>query len=160
MLREHYYWLRMTKDVQDILKRCALYLVAKSHLLSRGLYMSLSVPTIPQVDVSMDFILGLPKNQCNKDSIFVVVDWFSQLDYFIACNKTNDATQITELYFKEVMRLHGIPQEIILDHDTKLLSHFWITLWKKVGTELNHSTAYHPQTDGQMDVTNQPWELY
>jgi len=57
----------------------------------------------------MDFILGLPKIQRNKDSIFVVVDMFSKMAHFIVYNKMNDATHIAELYLKEVMRLRGIP---------------------------------------------------
>jgi len=109
MLQEHYYWPRMSKDIQDILKGCATCKVAKSHLLPQGLYTSLLVPMVPWVDVTMDFVLGLPKTQRYKDSIFVVVDRFLKMAYFIACNKTNDITNITELYFKEVTRLYGIP---------------------------------------------------
>jgi len=61
MLQEHYYWVRMSKDVQNILKRCATCQVAKSYLLPQGLYTPPPVPTTPWVDVSMDFVLGLPK---------------------------------------------------------------------------------------------------
>jgi len=124
MLREHYYWPGMEKDVQDIIRRCSTCQIANSHSLPQGLYTPLLIPTLPWVDVSMDFILGLPKTRRNKDSIFVVVDRFSKMAHFIPCNKTNDATHVAELYFKEVMRLHGILSSIISDRDTKFLSHF------------------------------------
>jgi len=114
----------MSKNVQDLLRRCDTCQVAKIHSLSYGLYTPLLVPSLPWVDASMDFVLGLPKTQRNKDSIFVVVDRFSKVAHFIACNKTTDAIHIAELYFKEVMRLHGIPRSVVSDRDTKFLSHF------------------------------------
>jgi len=127
---------------------------AKSHSLPQGLYTPLPVSFLPWIDVIMNFILSFPKTQRNKDSIFVVMDRFSKIAHFIACNKTNDATHIAELYFKDVIRLHGIPKSIAFDRDTKFLSHFCITLWNKVGTKLKYSTTCHHQTDGQTKVTN------
>ena len=106
----------------------------------------------------MDFILGLPQTQWNKESIFVVVDCFSKMAHFILCNKTNDDTYVVELYFKEVMRLHGIPRSTVADRDTKFRSHFWVTLWKKMGTKVKYSTTCHPQKDGQSEVINRTLE--
>jgi hypothetical protein len=112
----------------------------------------LPVPSEPWVDISMDFVLGLLKSKKGRYSIFIVVDRFSKMVHFIACHKTDDASYITDLFFKEIVRLYSIPKSIVSDRDVKFLGYFWKTLWGKLGTNSYFLTTCHLQTYGQTEV--------
>ena len=115
VLTDHFYWPKLRRDVERYVSRCTTCHKAKSRLNPHGLYMPLHV-------------LGLPITKRGRDNIFIVVDRFSKMAHFIPCHKSDDATNVAELFFKEIVRLHGVPNTIVSDRDTKFLSHFWRTL--------------------------------
>ena len=119
-----------------------------------SLYTPLPMPTQPWDDVSIDVMLGLPRTVCRHDSIMVVVDRFSKMAHFVPCSKTFNATRVAQLYYREVVRLHGLPKSIVSDRDVRFTSHFWRTLRSMLGTKLKFLTVYHPHTDGQTEAVN------
>jgi len=153
-LHEHFYWPHMRCQVQKLCANCIVCKKAKSKLENHGLYTPLPTSNSPWVDISMDFVLGFPRSKHAKDSIFVVVDKFSKMAHFIPCRKVDDVSHVANLFFKEIVRLHGLPRSIVSDGNAKFLSHFWHTLWAKLGTKLLFSTTCHPQIDGQTEVVN------
>ena len=101
-----FFWPNMKRDVERACVRC------------------ITLPSAPSADISMDFVLGLPRSRNGRDSIFVVVDRFSKMEHSISCHKIDDATHIANLFFRKIVQLHGVPRSIVFDRDVKFLSYF------------------------------------
>src|SRR5688500_15525072 len=113
----------------------------------------------------MDFVTGLPTSKDpttgNKyDAILVIVDRFTKYAEMVPFRKDYTAKQLGHVILDRLIRYHGIPKSIISDRDKLFTSNYWTTLLAAIGTKRKLSTAYHPQTDGQTERTNQTMETY
>jgi transposase InsO family protein len=103
----------------------------------------------------MEFRVGLPRTQAVYDSIWVIVDHHTKVTHFIPVKMTYSGAKLTELYMSRIVCLYGVPKKIVLDRGSHFTSKFWEKLHEFMDTKLNFSSAYHPQTDGQIERTNQ-----
>jgi hypothetical protein len=113
----------------------------------------LELPSPTWTDIAMDFVEGFPKSG-GKSVILTVVDHFSKNSHFIALNHPYTAVSVARAFFDNIVWLHGIPCSIVSDRDPIFTSTFWRELFSLTGTQLHMSTTFHPQTDGQSEVTN------
>jgi len=119
-----------------------------------GLLEPLEVPMRPWTAISMDFIVGLPKSEGYR-KIWVIVDRFSKMAHFIPLKTEEHIKKLALTFVKEIWRLHGLPESIVSDRDTRFTSKFWTSLMQLLQVKLNMSTAFHPESDGQTERVNQ-----
>jgi hypothetical protein len=115
----------------------------------------LKIPEWKWEEISMDFIVGLPKTQSGYDSIWVIVNCLSKVVHFIPVKTNYKGSKLAELYIARIVCLHGVPKKIVSDRGTQFTSKFWEKLHESMDTKLNFSLAYHPETDGQTERVNQ-----
>nr|GFD14960.1 reverse transcriptase domain-containing protein [Tanacetum cinerariifolium] len=104
-------------------------------------------------DITMDFVTKLPKTAAGQDTIWVIIHRLTKSDHFLPMREDDTLEKLTRQYLKEVVSRHGVPVSIISDRDGRFTSNFWRSLNKALGTRLDTSTAYHPETDGQSERT-------
>ncbi|KAL4339993.1 hypothetical protein GQ457_08G031450 [Hibiscus cannabinus] len=129
----------------------AMHPVKAEHQFPSGLLQPLRIPEWKRERITMDFVTGLPMTPSNKDSVWVIVDRFTKCAHFLPIHTTYTYDKLAELYIREIVRLHGVPKSIVSDRDPKFTSRFWESLHTALGSRLNFSTSYHPQTDGQSE---------
>jgi hypothetical protein len=155
-LKQRYWWYGMKRDVAAHVALCdTCHRVKAEHQRPSGLLQPLKVPEWKWEEIGMDFIVGLPRIRDGYDSIWVIVDHLTKVAHSIPVRTTYTGAKLAELYMSRIVCLHGVPKKIVSDRGTQFTSHFWEKLHESLGTKLNFSSAYHPQTDGQTERSNQ-----
>ena len=108
--------------------------------------------------IPMDFVTNLPKTQKGNDGIWIIVDRLTKSAHFLPIRWGCSLDHLAQRYVHEIVRLHGIPISIVSDRDPRFTSRIWKIFQDALGTRLNFSTAFHPQTDGQSERTIQTLE--
>jgi len=155
-LKDHFWWRDMRKDIAEYVAKCDICRRIKAeHQRPAGLLKPLDIPVWKWDDISMDFIVGLPRTQKGHDAIWVIVDRLTKVAHFIPVKTTFTVSKLAELYIDNILKLHRAPRSIVSDRGPQFTAKFWQSLHKSIGTNLEYSSAYHPQTDGQIERVNQ-----
>jgi hypothetical protein len=144
-------WHGLKAVVTEFVHQCDVCQHAK-HLNTYlgGLLQPLQVPEGPWRDITMDFIEGLPLSE-GYNVILLFVDRFTEYAHFVPLRHPYSAPMVARDFVDTIVKLHGMPHSITSDRDCIFTSKFWKLFFKALGTKLNYTTAYHPQTDGQSE---------
>ncbi|XP_013630991.1 PREDICTED: uncharacterized protein LOC106336642, partial [Brassica oleracea var. oleracea] len=154
-IRRYYHWPGMKKSMAPwVALGQTCQQVKVEHQIPGGLLQSLPVPQWKWDSISMDFITGLPPARGHSNNaIWVIVDRLTKVVHLLPMKETNKVEVLEEMYVDQIVRLHGVPTDIVSDRDPRFTSNFWKALQEAVGTKLFISTVYHPETDGQTKRT-------
>ncbi|GJY85472.1 reverse transcriptase domain-containing protein [Tanacetum coccineum] len=158
-LRDLYWWPGMKRDIAEYVSRCLTCSKIKAeHQKPSGLLQQPEIPEWKWEKLAMDFITKLPKSSSGYDTIWVIVDRLTKSAHFLPIREDYKTEKLAKIYVNEIVARHGVPVSIISDRDGRFTSHLWQALQEALGTRLDMSTAYHPQTDGQSERTIQTLE--
>ena len=148
-LREVYWWPGMKISMDEFVRKCDPYQRIKAeHQTPSGRLQPLQILKWKWEHVMIDFIMGLTRTPRKVDTIWVVVDWLTKSVHFLPVKNTIGVEQFAWLYIQEIVRLDGIPVSIVSNRNCRFVSNFWKVVQEELGTQLNFSMAYHPQTNG------------
>ncbi|GJX16968.1 putative reverse transcriptase domain-containing protein [Tanacetum coccineum] len=158
-MKKLYWWPNMKADIATYVSKCLTCAKVKAeHQRPSGLLVQPKIPEWKWENITMDFVTKLPKSSQGYDTIWVIVDRLTKSAIFTLMRETGLMDRLARMYLKEVVTRHGIPLSIICDRDPRFASNFWRSLQNALGTSLDMSTAYHPQTDRQSKRTIQTLE--
>jgi hypothetical protein len=153
-LRQQFWWTRMKCETTRYISKCDTCGKVKAEYMKPGeLLQPLSILDLKWDEISMDFIVGLILTVSMFDS--VIMDRLTKSAHFIPVKGAYKIQKYAEIYITRVLCLHRVLKMIISDRGSKFIAHFWEQLHASLGTHLIHSSAYHPQTDGQTKQVNQ-----
>ncbi|GKD06283.1 putative reverse transcriptase domain-containing protein [Tanacetum coccineum] len=151
-----YWWPNMKADIATYVSKCLTCAKVKAeHQRPPGLLVQPDIPQWKWDNITMDFVTKLPKSSQGYETIWVIDDRLTKSAIFVPMRETDPMDKLARMYLKEVVTRHGIPLSIICDRDLRFTSNLWRLLQNALGTSLDMSTAYHPQTDGQSERTIQ-----
>jgi IS30 family transposase len=155
-LKKKFWWYRIKWEIAEHVAVCdSCQRIKVEHQRPTGLLQPLWISHWKWDEIEMDFIVGLPRTRAGYDSIWVVVDRLTKSAHFIPVKTSYNSVVLVELYMSRIICLHGVLKKIVSDRGMQFTSHFWQQLHEALGTHLNFSSAYHPQTHGQTERTNQ-----
>ena len=158
-LQRRYWWNGMKREVAAYVSRCLTCQQIKiEHQRPGGSMQRIEIPQWKWKDITMDFVVGLPRTRRKHDAIWVIVDRLTKSAHFLPIRISQPLESLADLYIREIVRLHGVPTSIISDRDPRFTSRLWGQLQSALGTKLKFSIAFHPQTDGQSERTIQMLE--
>ncbi|GJW48775.1 putative reverse transcriptase domain-containing protein [Tanacetum coccineum] len=158
-LRDRYWWPRMKKDIAEYVSKCLTCLKVKAeHQRPSGLLQQPEILVWKWERIAMDFVTKLPRTSSGHDTIWVIVDRLTKSAHFLPMREDYKIDRLARLYLNEIVARHGVPISIISDHDSRYTQRFWQSMQEALGTRLDMSTAYHPQTDSQSERTIQTLE--
>ncbi|KAL8147188.1 hypothetical protein AgCh_004783 [Apium graveolens] len=135
-LKKHFWWPGMKKKIAEWVSKCHW----------------------KWEEIAMDFVVGLPRTRSNHDAIWVIIDRLNKSAHFLPINEKYSLEKLVKIYLDEIVSKHGVPVSIVSDRDPRFNLRFRTKFQECLGTKLNMSTAYHPQTDGQSERTIQTIE--
>ncbi|GJU76516.1 putative reverse transcriptase domain-containing protein [Tanacetum coccineum] len=158
-LKKLYWWPNIKAIIAEYVGKCLTCSRVKAECQKpSGLLVQPEIPMWKWERLTMDFVTKLPKTSNGHDIIWVIIDRLIKSAHFIPTRETDSMETLTRLYIKEIVSRHGVPISIISDHDSHFTSRFWQALQSALGTQLDMSTTYHPETDGQSERTIQTLE--